>query len=109
MKRKSKIDLIFGLCWLLSFVSGCTAKLIYETYNAPACLNSVVVGAFVGLGVCFMSLTAITSSIVHGMKTDSFGKKARAILSMIIGIPILFIGLFILWKVAVNLLEMFSI
>src|SRR5689334_22435636 len=103
IEHKSKIDVIFFLGGILSFVGGCTAKFIYQSNNnEPVWLNSIVVGIFVGSGFCFMSLMAISVSFLYGWKTD----KARAIWSLIVGIPVFFIGLFILWKVLLNLLAL---
>ena len=103
--RKAKIDLIFGLGWLLSFLGGCAAKFVYEVYNAPNWLNSVVVGLFVGLGICFASLMVVTSIFIHKSSINSLDKKIKAMLSLLISIPLFLVGLFVLWRVLENLLK----
>lgn len=100
---KSKTDLIFALGWLMSFIFGGAAKLAYEFFRAPEWLNSVVVGTFVGLGICFASLMAISSVIIYKSSIRTFSQIIRAILSMLIGIPLFLIGLFVLWKALLNL------
>jgi hypothetical protein len=100
VEHKSKIVLSFLFVGLFSFVGGCTAKLIYQLNNEePVWLNSIVVATFLGLGFCSMSFGGVVSSFFYGWKTD----KARAIWSLIVGIPFFLIGLFILWKVLLNL------
>jgi uncharacterized membrane protein (DUF485 family) len=107
--RKLKLDLVFGLGWLISFIGGCSAKLIYEVNNEPIWLNSVVVGIFIGLGICFASLMVITSVFIYKSRIDSFDKKARAILSLLITIPLFFVGLFVIWRALVNISELVSL
>lgn len=103
---KSKIDLLFGLGWLVSFMGGCTAKLLYEINNEPGWLNSIVVGAFVGLGVCCASLAVISSVYIRSQKINTLDKKIWAALSILIGIPMFFIGLFVLFRVLQNILDL---
>jgi len=104
--RRSKIDLIFGLGFLISFLGGCTTKLIYEFRNEPDWLNSVVVAMFVGLGACFGSLMGVTSIIIYKSKIDSFDKKIKAIVSLLIAVPVFFVGLFVLWVALENFLRL---
>ena len=105
--RLSKLILIFGLGWLLSFVGGCSAKLSYEFFNAPAWMNSVIVGLFVGLACIFMSLAAIASSFNfdwHGSKSEN---KIKAIYSLVLGTVIFLAGLFVFWRVFLNFQSLF--
>lgn len=104
--HKSKIDLIFGLGLLVSFLGGCTAKLIYEMRHEPNWLNTVVVAMFIGLGACSGSLMGVTSIVIHRSKIDSFDQKIKAMVSLLIAIPVFFVGLFVLWRALGNLLEL---
>lgn len=107
--EKSKIDLIFGFGFLLSFMGGCTAKYIYEANGyQPEWLNSVVVGLFMGLGFCSGSLMGITSIAIYHLRIDTFDKKIRAAFSLLIAILVFFFGIIVLWKVLGYFLELLA-
>ena len=105
MQKGCKRLIVFasGAIWILSFAGGCVAKLAYEYGNVPGWVNSVIVGVFVGLGLCFMSLTVITGNILLGWDRSSIYKRLRVIAYLVVFIPVFFIGLLSLWKALENL------
>jgi len=107
-KQKIKLSSLFYIVWLVSFLSGFIAKAIYQVNNEPDWLNSVVVGLFLGLGLCSMSVATMTSNFIVPWNTKPVEKKGKAIFSLVVGIPILLIGLFVLQKVLMNLLALIS-
>jgi hypothetical protein len=102
-KNKLRIVLIFGAVWLLSFVGGCTAKFIYSFYNGPIWLNTIIVGIFVGLGLCFMSLTVVIANIPYVWENHSLYKKARVLLWFLLSIAFFLAGIVSLWEAMMNL------
>ena len=105
--NKRKIAILFLIIWLVSFVGGCSAKLIYQANNnAPDWLNSIVVGAFVGLVFCSMSITIVSGNFADRWQTKSSENKFKAIYSLILGIPFFIISLGIFWKVLLNILAL---
>jgi hypothetical protein len=78
-RRLSNPVFILLVFFISSYVGGCTTKLIYQSFNGPEWLNSVVVATFVGLGACFGSLGAIISSAVR-WKNNSNDDRPIAVL-----------------------------
>ena len=107
-RRWSKPVSILLICFLCSFVGGCTAKLAYEFYNGPVWLNSVIVALFVGLGACFGSLMVITSSMER-WKSNSNDDRPIAVLGFILWTPMFLLGLLALWKALQNFFSLFIV
>lgn len=108
IRNLSKPVLILLVCFLCSFVGGCTTKITYDFFNGPEWLNSVVVGIFVGLGACFGSLMAITASMEKWNSKSDFAKP-KALLALILCIPMLLLGLLALWETLLNFSAIISI
>jgi len=108
-KRIQKIALFFGLIWFLSFLGGCTTKLIYQINNdSPNWLNSIVVGAFAGTTSCSMSLVAFSSIFVSKWSSKSAKEKFLSIYALVFG-TLFFLGsLAIFWKVLNNIWVLIS-
>jgi hypothetical protein len=107
-KRKAKLSSLFYLVWLMSFLGGFIAKVIYEINQEPDWLNSVVVGMFMGLGLCSMSVATMTSNFIIPWNTKPAEKKGKAIFSLVVCVPIFLLGLFVLQKVSMNLWALLS-
>lgn len=109
--RQLKIDsilvLIFGLCFLPSFLGGCSAKLLYQINNGPTWLNSVVVAAFGGAFFCSWGLAGALASKKRWAGTNRFDYKVGAVLLFLFYSMLpLFLGLFILWVAIRNFIEL---
>jgi len=108
-KRKSNIVLIFVLIWFMSFIGGCTTKLIYQFNNdSPDWLNSIVVGTFLGIAFCSMSLVAISAFFVNKWNSKSAKEKLTSIYALILGTLFFLASLAVFWTVVKNLLVLIS-
>jgi hypothetical protein len=107
MKGNTILALLFSSCLLTSFIGGCSAKLLYETYLNPPWLNSVVVAMFEGLFFCSWSLMGLLASRILYKQTDSFYSKVRAgLVFLFFSIPPMLIGLIILQIAIRNLIKL---
>jgi ABC-type dipeptide/oligopeptide/nickel transport system permease component len=86
---------------------GFYAKVVYEANRQPEWLNSVVVGMCVGLGACFGSVMGIASVFIYRDRIDSLDKKLKALFSLLLAVPVFFLGLFVIWRALMNLIELF--
>ena len=108
-KRFQKIALFFGLIWFLSFLGGCTSKLIYQFNNdSPDWLNSIVVGTFLGISFCSMGLGAISANFVTRWSSKSGIDKFKFIYALIFGIFFSLASLVVFWAVLKNLWVLIS-
>jgi hypothetical protein len=112
MKKRfqMKIDTILGLffssCLLLSFIGGCSAKLLYEANNNPVWMNTVVVAMFQGFFFCSGGLMGLIAS-KKLFQMNSLESRIRAsLIFLFFCIPPMFIGLFILNIAVRNLISL---
>lgn len=108
LKFDSILSLMLGLCFLTSFVGGCSAKLIYQiNNNEPIWLNSVVVAIFLGLFFCSWGLFGVLTSIKLWARTNRFIYKIGAVLLFLFySVLPLFSGLYVLWIAIGNLINL---
>jgi hypothetical protein len=107
MKRNTILSLLISLCLVASFIGGCSAKLLYETYNNLPWLNSVVVAIFEGLFFCSWSLMGFLASRTVYKQTKTLDSKVKAgLIFFFFGIPPMLIGLRIFQIAVRNFIEL---
>ena len=101
-KALKATSLIFFISWLFCFVTGGIVRYIYDKQGGPDWFESIV-GIFIGLGFCFMGLTALTSGF-YSLSVDKYRKyQMKAIGAIVFSLPLLAIGIFVLYSILIRL------
>jgi hypothetical protein len=97
MRLLKRFGGIFVLVGLLSCLGGGMARFAWDIYGQPEWLDALV-GIFIGLAFCFMSLAIFAKAFTYDWDTNSCEAITQVLWAFVIGIPILFGGIFCLWK-----------
>jgi len=105
-KRLKIVSIIFGVIWLISFIGGCTARSLHTIYGYPNWLDGLV-GVFIGLVCCSLSLMVITNVFAQSWYPEANRKKIKVLVALGYCIPIFLLGIFVLWRALIQLVSEF--
>jgi hypothetical protein len=107
-RQLRKPALILLVCWLGVFVVGFMAKVVYESFNGPEWLNSVVVATCIGLDACVMYSVGIRYLIAK-WKDRSVFSKLWGLIVLLLFTPFFLLGLLALWQGLSNFIALISL